>query len=105
VIGEVSFSNRMRVSGVVKGKVHSESVLEIRPGGKVDAEVNVRQLSVSGELHGVVRASDRVEIHKDGKVIGDIESPILIIEAGGIVQGHCNMIDSQKTIAKKEEPS
>jgi cytoskeletal protein CcmA (bactofilin family) len=102
VTGEVSFTSRMRVSGIIKGKVHSEAVLEIGPGGKVDAEVNVRTISISGEFHGIIRALDRVEIHKDGKVFGDIYSPCLIIEAGAIFEGRCNMSDSQKTIAKKE---
>jgi len=104
VTGEVSFTSRMRVSGAIKGKVHSEGVLEIGPGGKIDAEINVRKISISGEFHGIIRASDRVEIHSDGKVFGDIYSPCLIIEAGAIFQGHCNMADSQKNMVKKEEP-
>jgi len=93
----------MRVSGIIKGKVHSEAVLEIGPGGKVDAEVNVRTISISGEFHGIIRALDRVEIHKDGKVFGDIYAPCLIIEAGAVFEGRCNMGDAQKTLARKEE--
>jgi cytoskeletal protein CcmA (bactofilin family) len=91
--GDVSFTNGLRVDGVIKGKVHSEGILEIGPAGRVDAEINVRKILIRGEFHGVIHASDRVEILKDGKVFGDIFSPCLIIEAGAIFEGRCNMID------------
>jgi len=91
--GDISFTNGLRVNGVIKGKVHSEALLEIGPTGKVDAEINVRKILIRGEFHGAIHASDRVEILKDGKVFGDIFSPCLIIEAGAIFEGRCNMID------------
>jgi cytoskeletal protein CcmA (bactofilin family) len=69
----------------------------------VDAEVNIRRISVSGEFHGIIHASDRVEIHKDGKVYGEIYSPCLIIEAGAVFDGHCNMSNEKKSAAKEEK--
>jgi cytoskeletal protein CcmA (bactofilin family) len=100
--GEISFTNRLRVNGVVKGKVRSEATLEIGPTGKVDAEVNIRKISISGEFRGVIKASDRVEIHKDGKVFGEIYSPCLIIEAGALFEGRCNMAESRKSSIREE---
>ena len=105
ITGEISFTNRLRVNGVVKGKVRSEATLEIGPGGKVDAEINVRKISINGEFRGVIQASDRVEIHKEGKVFGDIYSPCLIIEAGAIFEGRCNMSDSNKKALKDQAGS
>lgn len=95
IIGEVSLNSGLRVDGVVKGKLRSEAALVIGPGGKIDAEANVRRISINGEFRGVIRASDRVEIHKDGKVFGEIYSPCLIIEAGAIFEGRCNMSDGK----------
>jgi cytoskeletal protein CcmA (bactofilin family) len=94
--GEIAFTNGLRVEGIIKGKVRSEATLEIGPGGLVDAEVRVRRIGISGEFHGVIYAADRVEIHKDGKVYGDIFSPCLIIEAGAVFDGRCNMSDEKK---------
>jgi cytoskeletal protein CcmA (bactofilin family) len=99
--GEISFTNGLRVDGVVKGKVRSEAALVIGRTGKVDAEVNVKKISIGGEFHGVIHASDRVEIIKDGKVYGDIFSPCLIIEAGAIFEGRCNM--SERRTPKQDE--
>jgi len=94
--GEISFTSGLRVNGLIKGKVRSEATLEIGPKGRVEAEVNIRRISINGEFHGVIRASDRVEIFKDGRVFGDIYSPCLIIEAGALFEGRCNMSDGTK---------
>jgi cytoskeletal protein CcmA (bactofilin family) len=102
ITGEVSFAKGMLVTGTIKGKVRSDALLKIGPGGKVDAEVNVRKISIKGEFRGVIHASDRVEIHKEGRVVGDIYSPCLIIEAGAIFEGRCNMSDNKKAPEKTE---
>ncbi len=99
--GEISFTNGLKVDGVVKGKVRSEAALVIGRPGRVEAEVNVKKISIEGEFHGVIRASERVEINKDGKVYGDIFSPCLIIEAGAIFEGRCNM--SEKRTSKQDD--
>lgn len=98
--GEVTFTNGLRVEGIIKGKVRSEAILEIGPGGLVDAEVNIRKISINGEFRGVIHASDRVEIRKNGKVFGDIFSPCLIIEAGATFDGRCNMRDEKPQAGK-----
>jgi cytoskeletal protein CcmA (bactofilin family) len=100
--GELSFTNGLRVDGCVRGKVKSEALLEVGPSGKVDAEVKVRRILIRGEFRGAIHASDRVEILKDGKVFGDIYSPCLIIEAGALFEGRCNMLD-QKSQSKTTE--
>ena len=100
--GDISFTKGLRVDGAVKGKVRSEAILEIGPAGKVDAEINVRKILIRGEFRGAIRASDRVEILKDGKVFGDIFSPCLIIEAGALFEGRCNMLN-QKAEPKKDD--
>jgi cytoskeletal protein CcmA (bactofilin family) len=89
--GELSFNHGIRVDGIIRGKVRSESSLLIGPKGKVEAEVAIRRVSINGEFRGIIHASDRVEIHKEGKVYGDIYTPCLIIEAGAIFEGKCNM--------------
>ena len=99
--GEISFTNGLRVEGTIKGTVRSEALLEIGPGGVVDADVHIRKISVDGDFRGVIHASDRVEIRKNGKVFGEIFSPCLIIEAGATFDGRCNMSDEKPKPAKE----
>ena len=89
--GEVSFTQGLRVDGVLKGKVSSEARLVIGPKGRVEADVRIRSISINGEFRGTIHASDRVEVHKEGRVFGELFTPCLIIEAGALFEGKCNM--------------
>ena len=104
--GDFYFSKGVRIGGVVKGKVRADTLLEIGPTGRVEAEVEVRRISIQGEFHGTIRASERVEIHKEGRVLGEIFSPCLIIESGAFFEGHCNMGESatSDSSVKKSSP-
>lgn len=95
VSGEICFTNGLRVDGSVKGRVRSEGLLIIGPKGRVEAEVFTRKVSISGEFRGSLHATDRVEVHSDGRVYGDLFTPCLIIEAGAIFEGKCNMSDTK----------
>jgi cytoskeletal protein CcmA (bactofilin family) len=94
-VGDVTFTQGLRVDGVIRGKIRSEGSLVIGSKGRVEAEIHIRRVSINGEMRGVVQASDRVEIHKEGRVYGEIFTPCLIIEAGAIFEGKCNMSDAQ----------
>jgi cytoskeletal protein CcmA (bactofilin family) len=102
--GDISFTKGLRVDGAIKGKVRSDAILEIGPAGKVDAEIDVRKILIRGEFRGAIRASERVEILKDGKVFGDIFSPCLIIEAGALFEGRCNMLNQKAESPKDGGP-
>jgi cytoskeletal protein CcmA (bactofilin family) len=103
VVGDISFSRGLRVDGVVKGTIRSEAALVVGAGGRVEAEINVKRASINGEFRGIIHASDRVEIHKEGKVYGEIFAPCLIIEAGALFEGKCNMAESRAP--KPEAPA
>ncbi len=100
--GELSFTHGLRVDGVVRGKVRSEGSLVIGASGRVEAEVLIQSISINGEFRGAIHAADRVEIHKDGRVYGEIYTPCLIIEAGALFEGKCNMSD-QKSVKPEEK--
>ena len=103
LVGELNFTHDLRVDGTFKGKVRSDdATFAIGPKGRVEAEVSVKRASISGELRGTVRALERVEIRKEGRVYGDLYTPCLIIEAGAIFEGKCNMTD-RKGMVKVDE--
>lgn len=100
LVGDLAFSHVLLVEGLVKGKVRSEGSLMVGAKGRVEAEVNIKRVSINGEFRGIIHASDRVEINKTGRVYADIYAPCLIIEAGAIFEGRCNM--SERTLSKPE---
>ena len=44
-----------------------------------------------GRVEGTIVASKKVEIHSTSKVLGNIKSPAIDIELGGILDGNCDM--------------
>jgi cytoskeletal protein CcmA (bactofilin family) len=103
LVGELTFTRGFRSDGTIKGQIRSESLFAIGQKGKVEADITIKRITINGEFRGTIRASDRVEIHKDGKVYGDIYTPCLIIEAGAIFEGKCNM--TERRASRGEEPA
>ncbi len=104
VLGEISFTQGLRIDGTVKGRIRSEAVLVVGSAGKVEAEANVRSISINGEFRGIIHAADRVEIHKEGRVYGEIFTPCLIIEAGALFEGKCNMPEHTAALSTEAVP-
>lgn len=104
MVGDVTFTQGIRVDGLIKGRIRSGSSLQIGSKGKVEAEVEIKRIIINGEFRGSIRATERVEINKDGRVFGDIFTPCLIIEAGAVFEGKCNMTD-RAPITRGEEGS
>ena len=98
--GELAFAHGLRVDGAVRGKIKSDACLIIGPTGKVEAAARVRRAMINGEFRGEIHAQDRVEIHKNGKVYGDLYTPCLIIDAGAVFDGKCNMSEEKAAPAQ-----
>ena len=54
-----------------------------------------------GEVKGDIFAERKVVIHTNGKVHGDINSPNLVIDDGGIFNGRCPMQDVEQIDKEK----
>lgn len=100
--GELSFEDTFRVDGKVVGKVTSKGDLVVGERGEVDGDVQVGRIYVSGTLKGTAKAITRIEITAGGRLLGDIQTPTLVIEEGGFYEGRCVM---EKPAARAEAAS
>jgi cytoskeletal protein CcmA (bactofilin family) len=90
--GTIEFKGTIRVDGQVKGKiVSSGGTVVVGEKAAVDAELHVNVAIVMGEVKGKIAAKERIEVYPPGCVIGDIQSPVVSIEPGGIFNGSCMM--------------
>ena len=90
--GEVNFKELMRIDGHFNGKINSEmGKLVIGDSALVEADVTVAFAQIQGTLNGNVIASQRIELGRQSKVIGNIQTPVLTIEAGAVFDGNCLM--------------
>ena len=92
--GELSGSEDLYIDGHVEGTIElREHHLTVGPNGRVEANVNAKEIILLGTVKGNIRAIDRVEIRKSGSLVGDLVAARVIIEDGAYFKGS---IDIQK---------
>ncbi|HSO76112.1 MAG TPA: polymer-forming cytoskeletal protein [Blastocatellia bacterium] len=88
ITGDIAFSDRLQVDGRVSGKITSETgTLIIGESGQLTAKIDVGVCVVHGALNGNLTARTKVEIRRTGRVVGDVMTPVLLVEEGAIFNG------------------
>jgi len=89
--GKITFEGMARLDGKFNGEVYSGDFLFIGEDAEIDAEIRVGTLVLHGKVSGNVSAASKVAIHTMGKLYGNIDTPALVIEEGGLFEGSCKM--------------
>ena len=96
--GETEFHAMLRVDGHLIGTVSSDSgTLIIGTNGQVDANIMVAAAMVNGTVNGDIYATEKLHLGRTARVMGNIQSPRLIVEEGAILEGACNMLKARET--------
>lgn len=90
--GTLEASGIFRVDAHIKGNLLSTHSLILGENARVEGQIEGNHVVISGKFDGVIFAKGRVEIQAKGVVTGEIHSPCLIIEPGGIFDGRCHML-------------
>ncbi len=89
--GKLSFKDTVRIDGRFRGEIASENTLIVGESGEIEASIRSRTVAVSGTVIGDVTATAKVVVHKTGRIEGDIETAVLVLEEGAVVEGHVKM--------------
>jgi len=89
--GKYTCAGTVMLDAKFSGEITSKDTLIIGDEGVVHANVRTGTLIVRGELVGNVTASELVELKGSARVTGDVEAPIIAIEKGAVLDGHCRM--------------
>ena len=95
--GTLELAGTFRLDGEVKGNVISQQTLILGESARVEGQIEGNQVVISGRFDGVIFAKGRVEIQAKGVVTGEIHTPCLVIDPGGIFDGRCHMLTSSET--------
>lgn len=99
--GETEFHAMLRVDGHLIGTVSSDTgTLIIGTNGQVDANILVAAAMINGTVNGDILATEKLHLGRTARVMGNIQSPRLIVEEGAVLEGSCSMI---KSIESQEE--
>jgi cytoskeletal protein CcmA (bactofilin family) len=101
--GETEFHAMLRVDGHLVGTVASKAgTLIIGTNGQVDANIMVAAAMINGTVNGDVIATEKLQLGRTARVLGNIQSPRLIIEEGAILEGSCSMLKARETQEEEE---
>ena len=96
--GLLNFTGTVRIDGKFEGQVITEDTLIIGETGHLTAEISAGTVICMGYVEGTVIASQKIEIHSTSKVVGNIKSPAMHIELGGVFDGTCDMTGKETKI-------
>jgi len=97
--GELSFEGTLCIDGKFEGQINTNDTLIITQDGIIEANIQAGTVICEGIVKGNIVASTKVELRPSSNVIGDVQSPSLIIEVGAKLEGKCDMSTKNNNIA------
>lgn len=88
ITGEVFGDSDLVIEGEVQGKVRlSSGRVTVGSSGRVQAEIEAREIVVEGTVQGNLKAADSVRLGPAGRVTGSVLTPRIAIDDGARLRG------------------
>ena len=85
--GDLRFSGKLHLDGEFHGTIFTDDVLVVGDKATVEADIKAGEIQISGKVFGNIECVRRIEILESGHVRGDVRTPKLIINEGGVFEG------------------
>lgn len=89
--GEIHVEGTVRIDGRLDGDIQTKGQVIIGEDGLVQGTVTAGTVISSGRIKAKVTAMERVQLLKTATLIGEVHTPVLIIEEGAKIQGVTDM--------------
>ncbi len=89
--GVFTFDGTVRIDGRLEGEIHTKGTLLVGEHAIIKGTISAGTLVSSGKIQGNITALDKVQLLKPAILIGDVQSPMLLIEEGAHFHGMSNM--------------
>jgi cytoskeletal protein CcmA (bactofilin family) len=96
--GRLLFEGTVRIDGTFSGDIFTRDTLIVGPDARVRAQIDADTVVIAGVVEGEIRALSRVEIQSTGVLRGQVVSPVLKIEEGGMFEGRTQMLPQQESV-------
>ena len=90
-VGELEFKGTLCIDGKFQGQIMTSDTLIISQDGTIEADIYAGIVICNGAVKGNIVASTKVELHPNSNIVGNVQSPSLIIEVGAKLDGKCDM--------------
>jgi cytoskeletal protein CcmA (bactofilin family) len=99
--GEIHVEGTVRIDGRLDGDIQTKGHVIIGEDGLVQGTITAGTVISSGRIKAKVMADERVQLMKTATLIGEVLTPVLIIEEGAKLQG---VMDMGVTTWEEETP-
>ena len=103
--GEIKSNGDIRIDGSIFGSITSKAKVVLGATGAIEGDIACQNADISGVLKGKTTVTDLLFLKSTSKVIGDIVTTKLVVEAGAIFTGSCNMGPVNKDVKGNDKPS
>ena len=94
MVGDITGQENITINGTVEGDINfRENDIYIGESGRINANVEAKNINVEGDVKGELRATEQVSIKPSGRVTGDIKAPRVMLEDGCQFKGSIDMDD------------
>ena len=100
--GKITTSGSIRVDGVIRGDIISQSNVTVGETGEVNGQINAGVITIGGKVVGSINAKEKVVLESKANLKGDLLSKILVVEAGAKFDGKSSMGESRSNQDFKE---
>ena len=102
--GEISGRSDLYVDGEVQGTIRlTQSLLTVGPNGKVNADVDAREVIVHGTMRGNIQTHERIVLGRTSDVSGDVTGQRITIEDGAKFKGRVDMTPAKDTRKSQQD--
>jgi cytoskeletal protein CcmA (bactofilin family) len=91
VEGKLSFEGSVRIDGQIEGEINAQDTVVIGDHADVTASITANTVILQGRVKGDVTGRKRVELRAPAKLIGNINTPALVVHEGVVFEGNCSM--------------
>ena len=89
--GEIHVEGTVRIDGRLDGDIQTKGQVIIGEDGLVQGTITAGTVVSSGRIKAKVMANERVHLMKTATLIGEVLTPLLVIEEGAKLQGVMDM--------------
>ena len=97
--GRFALNGNLCIDGKYEGDYLEVDSLLIGKSGKAKTHIIANNVIVEGVVIGSIHARVRVMLYPTAKILGDIETPELIIQNGVVFEGSCKIANDQSQSA------
>lgn len=91
VDGDFTGQGDIIVEGIVHGKLKTDHNVRIGEQARVQAHITAANATIAGEVRGNIKVKDTLELASTAKIFGDIETKVVSVAAGAVVNGKLTM--------------